>query len=63
MNKDHSFREPSNYASFQISSIRSLRRKMQKRFKMHLSNLEVAEYWENSKYGTYFRDHLLSETS
>lgn len=63
MNKDLSLREPNNYASFQVTSIRSLRRKMQRCFKLHLSNLEVAEYWENSKYGSYFRDHLLSGPS
>lgn len=63
MNTDRSLRKPGNYSNFKTSSIRSLRRKMQRCFKMHLSNAEVAEYWTHSKYGSYFRDHLLTGPS
>ncbi len=49
----------SDYKRTQGKAIRSLRRKLQRSFKQHLTNEEVAEYWSHSRYGDYFKSHTL----
>ncbi len=44
--------------SRQIEAIRSLRRKLQRKMRVRLTNEEVADYWFKSAYAEYFSGHL-----